>query len=75
MKYFSRMKTEDEVNEITEITKEEAMEKLSGYWKQEAIEEIFSNDLAFRLYTPYREIWTESDDGLVPIAGYYGIVG
>lgn len=72
MKYFKQYRGEDEVKEIA---KEEAKHYLEGWWKDDALEDIFANNKAFRLWTPYCEIWTETEDGRVPMAGYYGIVG
>lgn len=72
MRYFKKYK--DRETSI-EITKEEARENLTGYWKEEALEDIFSNDKGFCLYTPYADIWTMTEDGAVPMAGFYGTVG
>lgn len=72
MKYFKQYK--DEAKGF-EITKEEARNALEGHWDKEMLDDIFCNNKGFRLYTPFSEIWTVSDDGLVPMAGFYGIVG
>ena len=56
-----------------EVTKEKAREILDGYYKKEALDDIFDNDRAFRLETSYSIIWTKSDDGLVPMAGFFGV--
>ena len=72
MRYFKQYKGEDAVKEIT---KDEARQSLEGYWKAEALEDVFSNDKAFRLFTPYANIWTQTEDGAVPMAGFYGTVG
>ncbi len=72
MKYFKLYKEPD--TKEFEITKEEAKRTLEGWWKQEYLDDIFNNGKAFRLYTPYSEVWTRSDDGLIPMAGFYGIV-
>lgn len=71
MKYFKRYK--DDSGAAFEITKEEARRTLAGYWKEEALRDIFSNEKSFRLYTPVAEVWTETDAGLVPMPGFYGI--
>ena len=73
MKYFKRFK--EAGAEAFEITKEEAKQTLEGYWKQEALDEIFEQETGFRLFTPYSTVWTQTDDGLVPIPGFYGTVG
>lgn len=71
IRYYLQYKGEDE---FTEITKERAKEMLSGWWKEDFLNDVFDNDKAFRLYTSFIEIWT-CKDGLIPQAGYYGIVG
>ena len=72
MKYFLQYKDSDQ---IAEIPKSEAKRHLEGCWKQDWLDDIFENDICFRLYTPYVDVWTEDDQGRVPIAGFYGIVG
>ena len=57
-----------------EVTKEKARETLEGYYNKEALDDIFENGKEFRLATAYSEIWT-NNDGMVPMAGFYGIVG
>lgn len=71
MKYMKRFKGKEEV---FEITKEQAKETLFGYWKDNFLDDIFDNNKAFRLDTHFSEVWTVNDDGLVPIAGFYGVV-
>lgn len=56
-----------------EITKSEARKTLDGYWKAEALNDIFDNEKMFRLYTPFSVVETRSEDGLVPQAGFFGI--
>ena len=73
MNYYKMLK--DGKYEEEEITKEEAKRLLEGWWKQEALDDIFHNEKGFRLFTPYADIWTKTDDGLVPMAGFYGTVG
>lgn len=73
MKYFKQRK-EPEAKEF-EITKEEARSTLEGFWKDDALNDIFDNKKGFRLFTPYADVWTVDDKGLVPMAGFYGIVG
>ena len=72
MKYFKQYKGEDEVKEIT---KEEARRTLEGWWKDEALEDIFNNDKCFRLFTAFCEVWTMTERGTVPMAGFYGVTG
>ena len=56
-----------------EVTKDEARETLEGHYKKEAVDDILDNDKAFRLATPDSVIWTKNEQGLVPMAGFYGI--
>ena len=72
-KYFKQYKEAGAKPE--EVTKEEARRTLERWWQDEALNDIFENDRGFRLYTPFSEVWTMDDDGTVPEAGYYGIVG
>ena len=69
MKYFKQYKGEEEINVIT---KEQARKTLSGHWDEEMLNDIFDNEKAFRLFTPFSEVWTMTDDGLIPMAGFYG---
>ena len=73
MKYFKQYKEADAV--AMEITKEEAQHTLEGWWTDESLEDIFTNDRMFRLYTAFCIVWTQTEDGRVPMAGYYGTVG
>lgn len=57
-----------------EVSVKEAMQSLEGYYKDDALKDIFDNEKEFRLSTPYSEVWT-NNDGKVPMAGFYGIVG
>lgn len=58
-----------------EVAKEKARETLDGYYKKEALDDIFDNNRGFRLETSYSVVGTKDDEGLVPMAGFYGIVG
>ena len=73
MRYFKQYKDKDA--EAVEITREEAKRTLEGWWQEDCLTDIFENNREFRLYTAYSTVWTQTDDGLVPIAGFYGIVG
>ena len=72
MKYFTAIHGE---THTSEISKEEAQHYLEGAYIKEAVDDIMNNDKSFRLRTPYRDIWTVTDEGLIPMAGFYGIVG
>ena len=73
MKYYKMYKKEGA--EKFEISKEEAYNSLERWWNKEALDKIFKNNNAFRLFTPYCDVWAETEDGIVPIAGFYGIAG
>lgn len=70
MKYYTKKHTD---TEPTEITKDKAIWYLEGTYKKEAIEEAVADGKAFRLNTPYRDVWTKGEDGRVPMPGLYGI--
>lgn len=57
-----------------EISKDEAKRILTGWWKDDFLARIFDEEVPFRLYTPYSEVWTKTEDGRVPMAGFYGTV-
>ena len=73
MTYWKQYK--EQGSKAVEITKEQARETLEGHWAKESLDMIFNEGLGFRLYTPFAEVWTKTEDGLVPMAGFYGIVG
>lgn len=73
MKYFKQYK--EAGAEPVEVTKDEAKHTLEGWWKQEALDEIFEKDEGFRLWTAFAEVWTQTDDGRVPMAGFIGTIG
>lgn len=55
-----------------DLTKEQARSILEGSYKKAFVKDIIDNEKGFRLHTPTRIIWTEKD-GLVPVAGFYGV--
>ena len=71
MKYFKRYKDEEEA---TEITKDEARKSLEGWYDPAMLDIIFNEEKGFRLFTAYAYIWTQTEDGLVPMAGFYGFI-
>lgn len=71
MKYFKIYK--ETGAEAEEITKAEAKRTLEGWWKQEALDDIFDNEKAFHLWTAFAEVWTKDADGCVPMAGFIGV--
>lgn len=73
MKYFKQYREPDAKK--FEVTKEEAKTTLEGHWAEDALKDIFENDRMFRLYTPWAEVWTQDNKGMLPMAGFYGIVG
>lgn len=58
-----------------EITKDEAKRTLEGYWDEGALNDIFENEKPFRLYTPFAEVETKTENGMMPMAGFYGVCG
>ena len=70
MRYETRLLTEDK---IQEISKERAQELLENCYQKKAVRDWFKNEKVFRLQTPVREIWTKTDDGLIPMPGFYGV--
>ena len=70
MKYLSKRHTEEE---IEEISKEDAGFYLTGSFNEGFVNDIIDNNKAFRLSTPYRDIWTVNDNGMTPMAGFYGV--
>ena len=71
MKYYKMYK--EHGAKAFEVSKEEARSTLEGWWKQDVLDRVFEKELVFRLYTPRSEVWTETDEHEVPIAGLYGI--
>lgn len=69
MKYYVRYKSKDYSEEIDT---EKARDILSGYLESDLLADIFDNNKSFRLYTADAEVWT-NNNGLVPMAGLYGI--
>ena len=72
MRYFSIFKGESAVEELS---KERAKVLLERCYLQNFVDDIFDNDRSFRLETMFRTIWTQTDDGLVPMAGFIGVCG
>ena len=71
MKYFKQYKEKN--SKSFEVSKNEAIRTLEGYWKPEALNDIFDNEKGFRLFTPFADVWTKTEDGIVPTAGFYGV--
>ena len=69
MKYYSQVKGEKEVEELT---KERTRELLARCYKEEAVNDWIDNEKAFRIQTMFRTIWTDNN-GLVPMPGFFGI--
>lgn len=70
MKYYTKLHTE---KEPMQITKDEVKYFLDGTYSKKAVADIINNGKAFRLSTPYRDIWTKSEDDMIPIPGFYGV--
>lgn len=60
-------------NDRVEITKEKAKDYLEVAYIKSAVDDIIDNEKAFRLRTPFRDVWTMTNDGMLPMAGFYGI--
>ena len=74
MKYFKRDKKI--YSKKIEITREEAYSILSANWddSMDLLNNIFTHETAFRLRTPCSIIWTQDEDGKIPMPGFYGII-
>lgn len=70
MRYYTKAHTEQSSNEIT---KEQAKHYLEGAYKAQAVADIMDNEKQFRLRTPFRDIWTKSENGMIPMPGFYGV--
>ena len=70
MKYFSSYKWDGETEEISA---EKAKDLLTGYWNEDVLNHIFKDEKVFRLYTPYRYVWSKTDDGKVLMPGFEGV--
>ncbi len=57
MKYFVIDKSNGKTEEIP---KEKAMEILEGWWNQPLIQDIFTHNKLFKLYTPFSVIYSEN---------------
>lgn len=73
MKYYKQYRKPGAATE--ELTWEEARLLLEGHWVAESLDDIFENNRQFRLYTPYADVWTVNDNGMMPMPGFYGVVG
>lgn len=60
MKYFTKIKDTDRVRQITAS---EARRLLSGYWKEDCLDDIFVTGKRFKLWTAYSEVWTVDENG------------
>ena len=69
MKYFSE-RFHDGKQE--ELTADEVRFCLEGAYKPEFVDWLLAKGAGFRFRTPYRELWTKTDDGMVLMAGFYG---
>ena len=59
--------------EAMQITKDEARIFLEAAYNFDFVNDVIENEKGFHLCTPFRDIWTATDDGLVPMSGFYGI--
>ena len=56
-----------------QITKEEARAFLEYAYIKTAVDDVIDNEKAFRLWTPFRDVWTMTEDDMIPMAGFYGV--
>lgn len=73
MKYFTSNRVTGSKKQ--EISKEEVKRLLGGWWEEDSIDKILEEESSFRMHTPYADVWTETEDGMVPMPGFYGVVG
>lgn len=75
VRYYKKYKDMDA--KAFEITKAEARQTLDGYWDKDSLDHIFNDEVGFRLYTPYAEVWSTHTDAdgrtRIAMAGFYGI--
>ena len=71
MRYYKLCKSVS--SKPCEVTKEEARETLDGYWKSEMLDDIFDNEKSFRLFSAFSIVWTQAENGLIPMPGFYGV--
>lgn len=72
LKYFTLAHTE---KEPMQITRNEVVYLLEDTYTAKAVEHLLDTGYAFRIWTPYREIWTQDEDGMIPTPGFYGVCG
>ena len=72
MKYFTLRHNE---KEPMQITRNEVVYLLEHYYTEKAVEHLLDTELAFRIWTPYRVIWTKDENGMIPEPGFYGVCG
>lgn len=58
MNYYFKYKAE---NEVEQISKERAKEMLTGWWKDEYLNDLFENNKPFRSWTAFVEVWTDDE--------------
>lgn len=73
MKYFKEYR--ETMAHPFEITKEEAFETLAPHWDNDALADALEKGKGFRLFTPFADVWTKTESGLIPAPGFYGICG
>ena len=69
MKYFAS--TVDGVTE--EVSADKARFILEGRYRKDCVDDLFDNEKSFRLQGLLRTVWTETEDHLSPIPGFFGV--
>ena len=72
MKYYLKLKESGKTKEITEL---EARYHLAKQFNEDYVAALFELRKAFRLEWEFGEIWTKTEEGHVPTAGFYGVCG
>lgn len=72
MKYFTLLHTE---KEPMQITRDEVVYFLEPHYTTKAVEHLLDTGLAFRIWTPYRDVWTKDENDMIPAPGFYGVCG
>lgn len=60
MKYYTKIR---DTEKVRQVTADEARRLLTGYWKEECLDDIFGGGRRFKLWTAYSEVWTVDDRG------------
>lgn len=59
---------------VTELTALQAQDELTGFYKPNFVEYLFTHGIHFRMPLGIGEIYTRDENGMVPQAGFYGTI-